>query len=133
MTLSLRELGEASGAVKARMLLQLFDRLGVGRKDITAAHLEAILALTRQTAKGKEGRLDLPHGVTARCNRGWLVLGTRPQSLTGVQLLPDCPVAWGIGALPSWTAGRGRAWPCGSAVRARARSSRWRRLYRGSV
>ena len=95
VTLSLRELGETSGAVKARMLLQLFDRLGVGRKDITAAHLGAILALTRQTAKGKEGRLDLPHGVTARCNRGWLVLETRPQSLTEVQLLPDCPVAWG--------------------------------------
>ena len=95
VTLSLRELGEASGAVKARMLLQLFDRLGVGRKDITAAHLGAILALTRQTAKGKEGRLDLPHGVTARCNRGWLVLETRPQTLTEARLLPGCPVAWG--------------------------------------
>ena len=88
VTLSLRELGEASGAVKARMLLQLFDCLGTGRKDIGSAHLQAILTMARSTATGKEGRLDLPHGVTARFCRGWLMLETRPQPLTEVQLQP---------------------------------------------
>ena len=95
VTLSKRALAEASGAVQPRMLLQLFDLLGVGRRDITAAHLNAILRLTRHTAWGKESRLDLPHGVTARYCREWLILETRPQLLTEVQLLPGCPVAWG--------------------------------------
>ena len=95
VTLSKRALAEASGAVQPRMLLQLLDLLGVGRRDITAAHLNAILRLTRHTAWGKESRLDLPHGVTARYCREWLILETRPQLLTEVQLLPGCPVAWG--------------------------------------
>ena len=95
VTLSLRELGEASGAVKARMLLQLFDCLGTGRKDIGSAHLQAILTMARSTATGKEGRLDLPHGVTARFCRGWLMLETRPQPLTEVQLQPGQTVTWG--------------------------------------
>ena len=95
VTLSKQALAEASDAVQPRMLLQLFDLLGVGRRDITAAHLNAILRLTRHTAWGKESRLDLPHGVTARYCREWLILETRPQTLTEVQLLPDCPIIWG--------------------------------------
>ena len=77
------------------MLLRLFNLLGVGRRDITAAHLNAILYLTRNTLWGRESRLDLPHGVTARYCREWLILETRPQLLTEVQLLPGCPVTWG--------------------------------------
>ena len=95
VTLSKRALAEAADAVKPRMLLRLFDLLGVGRKDITAAHLNAILDLTRNTLWGRESRLDLPHGVTARYCREWLILETRPQTLTEVQLLPGCPVTWG--------------------------------------
>ncbi len=95
VTLSKRALAEASDAVKPRMLLRLFDLLGVGRKDITAAQLNAMLYLTRNTLWGKESRLDLPHGVTARYCREWLMLETRPQTLTEVQLLPGCPVTWG--------------------------------------
>ena len=95
VTLSKRALAEAPDAVKPRMLLRLFDLLGVGRRDITAAHLNAILYLTRNTLWGRESRLDLPHGVTARYCREWLILETRPQLLTEVQLLPDCPVTWG--------------------------------------
>ena len=49
VTLSKRALAEAPDAVKPRMLLRLFDLLGVGRRDITAAHLNAILHLTRDT------------------------------------------------------------------------------------
>ena len=95
VALACRELEAAPDAVQARMLLGLFDRLGAGRKDITAAHLGALLALARRTAQGKEGRLDLPRGVTARGCRGWLMLETRPQALTEIQLLPDRPAAWG--------------------------------------
>lgn len=95
VTLSKRALAEATDAVKPRMLLRLFDLLGVGRRDITAAHLNAILYLTRNTLWGRESRVDLPHGVTARYCRERLILETRPQTLTEVQLLPDCPVTWG--------------------------------------
>ena len=95
VTLSRQALAEATDAVKPRMLLRLFDLLGVGRRDITAAHLNAILYLTRNTLWGRESRLDLPHGVTARYCRERLILETRPQLLTEVQLLPGCPVTWG--------------------------------------
>lgn len=95
VTLSIEALAAAPAAVRPRMLLRLFDLLGVGRKDIGAAHLEALLDLTRRTAWGKEGRLSLPRGVTARYCRRWLILETRPQLLTEVQLVPGRPLAWG--------------------------------------
>ena len=95
VTLSRQALAEATDAVRPRMLLRLFDLLGVGRRDITAAHLQAILHLTRDTLWGRESRVDLPQGVTARYCREWLILETRPQLLTEVQLLQECPVTWG--------------------------------------
>lgn len=95
VTLSMDALAAAPAAVQPRMLLRLFDLLGVGRKDIGAAHLEALMELSRRTAWGKEGRLSLPHGVTARYCRRWLILETRPQALTEVQLTPGRPLAWG--------------------------------------
>ncbi len=95
VTLSADALLGAPEAVRPRMLLRLFDLLGVGRRDIGAVHLEAILDLTRRTAWGKEGRLSLPHGVTARYCRRWLILETRPQLLTEVQLVPGRPLRWG--------------------------------------
>ena len=95
VTLSRQALAEATDAVRSRMLLRLFDLLGVGRRDITAAHLQDILHLTRDTLWGRESRVDLPQGVTARYCREWLILETRPQLLTEVQLLQECPVTWG--------------------------------------
>ena len=95
VTLSIDALLGAPEAVRPRMLLRLFDLLGVGRKDVGAAHLNAIVDLTRRTAWGKEGRLSLPHGVTARYCRRWLILETRPQILTEAQLLRDQPLVWG--------------------------------------
>lgn len=95
VTLSMDALVQAPAAVRPRMLLRLFDLLGVGRKDIGAVHLEALMDLTRRTAWGKEGRLSLPHGVTARYCRRWLILETRPQTLTEVQLVPGRPLQWG--------------------------------------
>ena len=95
VTLSRLALAEAPEAEAVRMLQQLFDRLGAGRRDIGAVHLRAVLDLLRHTAAGKESRLDLPHGVTARFCRDWLILETRPQTLTEIQLLPGRPVTWG--------------------------------------
>lgn len=99
VTLSMEALAAAPAAVRPRMLLRLFDLLGVGRKDIGAAHLEALMDLVRRTAWGKEGRLSLPHGVTARYCRRWLILETRPQILTEVQLVPGRALHWGDYAL----------------------------------
>lgn len=95
VTLSMDALARAPAAVRPRMLLRLFDLLGVGRKDVGAVHLEALMDLVRRTAWGKEGRLSLPRGVTARYCRRWLVLETRPQALTEVQLIPGRPLRWG--------------------------------------
>lgn len=99
VTLSMEALAAAPAAVRPRMLLRLFDLLGVGRKDVGAAHLEALMDLVRRTAWGKEGRLSLPHGVTARYCRRWLILETRPQALTEVQLVPGRALHWGDYAL----------------------------------
>lgn len=99
VTLSMEALAAAPAAVRPRMLLRLFDLLGVGRKDVGAAHLEALMDLARRTAWGKEGRLSLPHGVTARYCRRWLILETRPQLLTEVQLVPGRALHWGDYAL----------------------------------
>ncbi len=94
-TLSRRELFEATPSVRPRMLLRLFDLLGVGRKDIGAVHIQALLDMVPHTAHGKESRLSLPHGVTARYCREWLILETRPQPLTETQLIPGRPLRWG--------------------------------------
>ena len=99
VTLSMEALAAAPAAVRPWMLLRLFDLLGVGRKDVGAAHLEALMDLARRTAWGKEGRLSLPHGVTARYCRRWLILETRPQILTEVQLVPGRALHWGDYAL----------------------------------
>jgi len=94
VTLSVRTLNEAPWSVRPRMLLRMFDLLGVGRKDIGAVHLDAILEMARHT-NGGESRLSLPRGVTARYSRGWLILETRPQTLTEVELLPGKSLHWG--------------------------------------
>ena len=95
VTLSMDALAEAPEAVRPRMLLRLFDLLGVGRKDVGAVHLEALMNLTRRAAWEKEGRLSLPHGVTARYGRGRLILETRSPLPAEVRLLPDSPLRWG--------------------------------------
>ena len=93
--LSVDALFDAPEAVRPRMLLELFDRLGVGRKDVGAVHLEALLALAGEGRRRVEGRISLPHGVTARHAGGRLILETRPQDLAEVRLLPDSPLRWG--------------------------------------
>lgn len=95
VTLSLRELSEAPPGVRPRMLLRLFDLLGVGRKDVGAVHIQALLDMAPHTGQGSESRLSLPHGVTARYCGEQLILETRPQRLTEAQLLLGQPLRWG--------------------------------------
>ena len=95
VTLSVDALFSAPVAVRPRMLLLLFDLLGVGRKDVGAVHINAILSMAQKTDQANETRISLPHNVTARYCRRWLILETRPQPLTEIQLLPDHPVQWG--------------------------------------
>ncbi len=116
--LPLEALRTAPESVRPRMLLRLFDLLGVGRKDIGAIHLQALLDMAAHTAPGKDGRASLPHGVTARCSRGWLILETRPQPLTEAQLLPGETLRWGDFCLTLLDRREGE----GLALRARTKS-----------
>ena len=87
--LSMDVLAAAPAAVRPRMLLRLFDLLGVGRKDVGAVHLNAILDL----APGRS--LSLPHGLTARRAGVRLILEFRPLRLAEARLLPERPLRWG--------------------------------------
>ena len=86
-------LTEAPESVRHRMLVRMLECLGVGRKDIGAVHLDAVLNLPRHTAGGS--CLNLPHGVTARSSRERLVLEQKPPKLTEEELLPGKPLRWG--------------------------------------
>lgn len=90
ITLSL--LTAAPKSVQFRVLLGLFDRLGVGRKDVGAVHLGAIRCLM-SAPSGKT--LSLPHGVTARCFRGRLFLEIREPPPESVTLEPNRPLRFG--------------------------------------
>ena len=52
----------APEALQSRLLRQLIDRAGGGKKDVSASHLRALLGLCRSG-----GTLPLPGGVTAVC------------------------------------------------------------------
>jgi len=95
VTISCRELREAPPSLRPRVLLRLFERLGVGRKDIGTVHLNGILELVENDA-GQERRLDLPHGVTVKTSSGSLVLETRPQPLMELKLMQNQPLRWGM-------------------------------------
>ena len=55
--------------LRPRMVRLLLDRLPTGKKDVSAVHMDAVLAL----AEGG-GTLDLPGGARAVCRDGWLRL-----------------------------------------------------------
>ena len=81
----LRELRQADGAVslpcaavqnaptalRARLLRLLLDALPIGKKDFTAAHIDALTALSMGTGSAQ---LDLPHFVRAARKDGVLTL-----------------------------------------------------------
>lgn len=71
VSLPVEALSQAPSVLRPRMIFQLLDRLGVGRKDIRSVHLEAVLSLS------PGGSLDLPHGLIARREYDTLVLTTQ--------------------------------------------------------
>ena len=83
----------APEALRARMLRLLLDRLGAGRKDLSAGHLAALERLC-----AGEGMLDLPGGVTAVCRSGVLTLQTAEEP-PAEQTLRQGEIPFGTGKL----------------------------------
>lgn len=96
-------------AVRDRAVLTLLAKAGGSRKDITAAHVTAVLTL----AEGKTA--VLPYGLTARHAGKWLVLARRLSLPERVELATNTPAAWGPYTLTllSRPAGEGLALPPG--------------------
>lgn len=77
--------------LEGRVFLGLFEKLGVGCKDVGRVHLEALSRLVRRGA----GQLDLPYGLTARCEAGQLFFGPREKCPERTTLLPERLCRWG--------------------------------------
>lgn len=82
-------LQDAPEPLQPRLVFLLWDQMGVGRKDLGAVHLEAVLALEN------ERTLHLPRGITAQRQRGRLFLERRKAPLPTLELLPNVPTHWG--------------------------------------
>lgn len=93
VSISLSILAEVPEFLLPQVLLGMLEQLGVGRKDVGAAHLEAIRKLWN--SHGNDARISLPHGVTARLAARRLVLETLPPPLSRAELVPGCPLRWG--------------------------------------
>ncbi len=93
VTIRLGDLAEVPEFLRHRVLLGMFDLLGVGRKDVGAVHLEALNRLWAH--HGNDARISLPHGVTARLAASRLMLETLPPPLSRAELVKDCPLQWG--------------------------------------
>ena len=93
VTVPLGKLAEVPEFLRPRVLLGMFELLGVGRKDIGAVHLEALGRLW--DGHGNDARISLPHGVTARLAASRLILETLPSPLSRAELVPGCPLVWG--------------------------------------
>ena len=93
VTIRLGDLAEAPEFLRHRVLLGMFDLLGVGRKDVGAVHLEALNRLWAH--HGNDARISLPHGVTARLAASRLMLETLQPPLSRAELVKDCPLRWG--------------------------------------
>ena len=63
----------APEALRPRMVRLLLERLPVGKKDVGASHIGAVLAL----AAGGSGMLELPQRIRAVCRGGQLALTLR--------------------------------------------------------
>ena len=84
-------LRNAPQPVRAGVLLNLFERLGAGRRDVGSVHIHALEALLEKD----EGMLNLPNGVTAWCEGKWLRLRRNPPAPGRKRLLENSPLCWG--------------------------------------
>lgn len=93
VTIPLANLAEVPEFLRPQVLLGMFQLLGVGRKDIGTAHLEALRRLW--DSHGTDARISLPHGVTARLAASRLILETLTPPPSRAELVKGCPLCWG--------------------------------------
>ena len=90
-TLSAEGLCRAPEALQPRIVRQALERWGVGRKDITAAHLSAVLTLARRC---REGSTSLPGGSVV-CSGGTLSWHRLPGKQPDQTVLAEGRTRWG--------------------------------------
>ncbi len=89
VSLPWEDLRQAPPPLRPRLLQLLLDRMEVGRKDFGAVHFDAVLSLENERS------IDLPHGVTARRERGRLFLSRRLVLPAQTALRNGSPFQWG--------------------------------------
>lgn len=92
VTLPAAAVADAPAALRHRVLRLALDRLGAGRKDVTAAHYDALVSLC---AAPERAQLDLPNGLRAIAHAGSL-------TLTHALAPPDAPVTLREGESARW-------------------------------
>ena len=90
-------LTEAPRAVAERAVLQLLARAAGHRKDLTAAHVLAVLELARE--RGPEREVSLPCGLTARRKKYTLEITRRPARPVGKPIAVGDTVEFGAAAV----------------------------------
>jgi tRNA(Ile)-lysidine synthase len=81
-------LTELPEALQGRVVRQMLDKLGASKKDVTARHIRAILALAKNS--GPTAQLSLPRGIVAQNEYGALRLSI--QTRGGLSPTPLPPV-----------------------------------------
>ena len=90
-------LTEVPQAVAERAVLQLIAQVAGHRKDLTAAHVLAVLDLARGRTEEKE--VSLPYGLTARRKQYTLEITQRPARPTGKPIAVGDTVEFGAAAV----------------------------------
>ena len=90
-------LTEVPQAVAERAVLQLIAQVAGHRKDLTAAHVLAVLDLARGRTEEKE--VSLPYGLTARRKKYSLEITRRPARPTGKPIAVGDTVEFGAAAV----------------------------------
>ena len=90
-------LTEVPQAVAERAVLQLLAQTAGHRKDLTAAHVLAVLDLARGRTEEKE--VSLPYGLTARRKKYSLEITRRPARPTGKPIAVGDTVEFGAAAV----------------------------------
>ena len=85
-------LRRAPEVLRPRMVRLLLDRLAVGKKDMTATHVEAIVALALTDCGGM---VSLPGGAAAICRKGQLQLAVLEPELPESMPLCEGENRWG--------------------------------------
>ena len=105
VVLPVKILRDANDAVRPKMILYALDELGIGRKDIGAAHLDAIEKLyinnninninNIKSGGGREKRLNLPYNIIVYHDQDRIIFERRPRKLTEIELTPGIELNWG--------------------------------------